>query len=73
MPKIFFIYKMKHHNLWNKYEMAIFNSNESIYNFYLNLTKTCFIYKMSKNKAYTWNEHLLSTQNGNLQVKSTIL
>ena len=28
---------------------------------------------MSKNKAYTWNEHLLSTQNGNLQVKSVIL
>ena len=32
-----------------------------------------FIHKMSKNKVYTWNEHLLSTQNGNLQVKSVIL
>ena len=28
---------------------------------------------MNKNKAYTWNEHLLSTENGNLQVKSAIL
>ena len=29
--------------------------------------------KTSKNKAFTWNEHLLITQNGNLQVKSAIL
>ena len=43
--------------------MAIFNSNGSIYNFN--------IHKMSK--AYTWNEHLLSIQNENLQVKSAIL
>ena len=28
---------------------------------------------MSKNKAFTWHEHLLSTQNKNLQVKSAIL
>ena len=53
--------------------MAILNSNGSIYNFYPNLPKISFIRKMSKNKAYTWNEHLLSTQNGNLQVKSVIL
>ena len=51
--------------------MAIFNSNGSIYNFYPNLLKISFIDKMSK--AYTWNEHLLSTQNENLQVKSAIL
>ena len=53
--------------------MAIFNSNGSIYNFYPNLPKISFTHKMSKNKAYTWNGHLLSTQNGNLQVKSAIL
>ena len=53
--------------------MAIFNSNGSIYNFYPNLPKISFILKMSKNNVYTWNEHLLSTQNGNLQVKSVIL
>ena len=52
---------------------TIFNSNTSFYNFYPNLPKISFIHKMSKNKAYTWNEHLLSTQNGNLQVKSAIL
>ena len=52
--------------------MAIFNSNGSIYSFYLNLPKIPFSHKMSKNKAYTWNEHFLSTQNGNLQVKSAI-
>ena len=50
---------------------AIFNPNGWFYNFYANLLK--IIYKMSKNKAFTWNEHLLSTQNGNLQVKSAIL
>ena len=53
--------------------MAIFNSNGSIYNFYPNLPNISFIHKMSENKTYTWNEHLLSTQNGNLQVKSAIL
>ena len=35
--------------------------------------KISFIHKMSKNKAYTWNEHLLSTQDENLQVKLAIL
>ena len=54
-------------------KMEIFNSNGSIYIFYPNLPKISFTHKMSKNKAYTWNGHLLSTQNGNLQVKSTIL
>ena len=53
--------------------MAIFNSNGSIYNFYPNLPKISFILKMSKNKAYTWNEHLLNTQTGNLLVKLAIL
>ena len=53
--------------------MAILNSNGSIYNLYPYLPKISFIHKMSKNKVYTWNEHLLSTQNGNLQVKSVIL
>ena len=52
--------------------MTVFNSNESIYNIYPNLPKISFIHKMSKNKAYTWNEHLLSTQNENLQEKSVI-
>ena len=53
--------------------MAIFNSNGSIYNFYPNLPQISFKHKMSKNKAFTWNEYLLSIQNGNLQVKSAIL
>ena len=53
--------------------MAIFNSNGSFYNFYPNLPKISIIPKMSKNKAFIWNEHLLSTQNENLQVKSVIL
>ena len=35
--------------------------------------KIYFKHKMSKNKTYTWNEHLLSIQNGSLQVKSVIL
>ena len=52
---------------------TIFNSNASFYNFYPNLPKISFIHKMSKNKPYTGNEHLLCTQNGNLQVKSGIL
>ena len=47
--------------------MAIFNSNGSFYNFYLNLPKISIIDKMSENKTSTWNE------NGNLQVKSAIL
>ena len=54
-------------------KMAIFNSNGSFHSFYPNLPKISIIHKMSKNKAFTWNEHLLSTQNGNLQVKSAIL
>ena len=53
--------------------MEIFNSNGSFYNFYPNLLKIPIIPKMNKNKAFIWNEHLLSTQNGNLQVKSAIL
>ena len=73
MPKVFFIYKMEHHNLWNECENNIFNSNGSFYNFYLNLPKISIIHKMSKNKGFTWNEHRLSTQNGNLKVKSAIL
>ena len=64
---------MEHHNLWNEYENGIFNSNGSSYNFYANLLKISIIHKMSNNKAFTWNEHLLSTQNENLQVKSVIL
>ena len=35
--------------------------------------KIYFKHKMSKNKAYTWNEPFLSIQNGNLQVKLVIL
>ena len=54
-------------------KMAIFDSNGSSYNFYPNFPKISFIHKMSKNKAYTWNEHLLSTQDENLQVKLAIL
>ena len=54
-------------------KMAISNSNGSFYDFYRNLPKISIIHKMSENKAFTWNEHLLSTQNGNLQVKSAIL
>ena len=53
--------------------MAIFKSNGSIYNSYQNLPKISFMHKMSKIKAYTWNEHLLSTQNRKLQMKSVIL
>ena len=34
-------------------KMAIFNSNGSFYNFYPNLPKISFAYKMLKNKAYT--------------------
>ena len=40
--------------------MAVFSSNGSFYNFYPNLPKISVIHKMSKNKAFTWNEHLLS-------------
>ena len=54
-------------------KMAIFNSNGWFYNFCSNLPKISVIHKMSKNKAFTWNEHLLCTQNGNLQVKSAVL
>ena len=66
MPKVFFIYKMEHHNLWKDYENDIFNSNGSFYNFYPNLPKNSIIHKMIKNKAFAWKEHLLSTQDGNL-------
>ena len=54
-------------------KMTIFNFNKSYYNFYPNFPKISIIHKMSKNKVFTWNEHLLSTQNGNLPVKSAIL
>ena len=54
-------------------KIEIFKSNRSFCNFYPNLPKTFFIHKMSKNKAHTWNEHLLNTWNGNLQGKSIIL
>ena len=53
--------------------MAILNSNGSFYNFYPNLSKISFINNMSKNKTYAWNENLLCTENGNLQVKSASL
>ena len=53
--------------------MEIFKPNESFCNSYPNLPKTSFMPRMSKNKAYDLNEHLLNTRNGNLQVKSTIL
>ena len=49
-------------------KMAISKSNGSIYSFYPDLPKISFIQKMRKSKIYTGNEHLLSTQNGNLQV-----
>ena len=52
-------------------KMEIFKSNGSFCNFYLNLPKTSFIHKMTKNKAHTWNEHILNNRIGNLQVKST--
>ena len=54
-------------------KMELFKSNRSFCNFYPNLPKTSFVHKMSKSKAYTWNEHLLNNRNGNMQVKSTIL
>ena len=54
-------------------KMTIFSSNGSFYNFYPNLPTISIIHKMSKNKAFNWNEHVLSTQNGNLQVKLVIL
>ena len=54
-------------------KMVILNSNGSFYNFYPNFPKISLTHKMSNNKAFTWNEHLLSTQNSNLQLKSVIL
>ena len=57
---------MEHHDLWNEYENDIFNSPGSFYNFYPNFLK---LHKMSKNKAFTWNEHHLRSQNGNSEVK----
>ena len=45
--------------------MEIFKSNGSFCSSYLYLPKTFLIHKMSKNKANTWNEHLLNTCNGN--------
>ena len=53
--------------------MAIFNSNGPFYNFYPNLPKISITHKISKKKAFTWDEHILSTQKGNLQVKSAIV
>ena len=52
--------------------MSIFSFNASIYNSYPNLPKIYFIHKMNKNKAYTGNEPLLITENGNLEMKSAI-
>ena len=72
MPSLF-IYKIEHHNLWKEYENRNFQVNGSFYNVYSNLPKISFIHKISKNKGYTGNEHLLCTQNGNFQEKSTIL
>ena len=42
--------------------MEIFKPNGSSWIFYPNLLKTSFIYKMSKNKAHPWIEHLLNTR-----------
>ena len=53
--------------------MEIFKSNGSLCNLYPDLLKTSFTRKMNKNKAIILNEHLLNAQNGNLQVKLTIL
>ena len=53
--------------------MGICKSNGSFCKFYPDFLKTSFVHKMIKNKAYTWNEHLLNTLNGNLQVRSIIL
>ena len=41
--------------------------------FHPKFAQNFFINKLSKNKVHTWNKHLLSTRNGNLEVKSTIL
>ena len=74
MSKIFFIYKIEHHNLWNKYEngnlmdLTLMDQSIIFIQIYPN-----FIHKISKNKAYTGNEYPLSVQNGNLQLKSVIL
>ena len=54
-------------------KMEIFKSNEPFCNFYPDLPKTFFIFKMSKNKAQIWNKHHLNTRNGNFQVKWIIL
>ena len=47
--------KMEHHNLGNEHQNGTFTPN---CNFHPNLLKTSFVHKVSKNKAYTWNEHL---------------
>ena len=52
--------------------MEVFKSNVSFCNIYPNFPKTFFIHEMSKNKADTWKEYLVDTQNGNLKLKSTI-
>ena len=46
-----------------KLEISIVNV--SFCNFYPNLPKTSFKYKISKNKAHNWIEHLLNTRNEN--------
>ena len=73
MPKIIFNINWNTIICETSTKMGIFNSNGSFYNFYPNLPKISIIHKMSKNKAFPRNEHLLSTQNGNLPVKSAIL
>ena len=50
-------------------KFEIFVSTGSFFDFYSNLPKTFFIFKMSKKKAQIRNEHLLNTRHGNFQVK----
>ena len=57
MPKVFFTYKMEQHNLLNEYENGNFQLG-SFYTFYPNFPAISIIHKMSKNKAFTWNEHV---------------
>ena len=69
MAKCFFLFSK-----WTKWNtiicemstnMGIFRSNRSFCNFYPNLSTTSFIYKTSKNRSRTWNDHLINTWNGN--------
>ena len=53
MPKVFLYKKWNTKICETSTKMKIFNTNVSIYNFYLNLPKISFIHKMSKNKTYT--------------------